>query len=110
MANLYFNKEKASFDEAKQNIIPLVIEATNGAGTAVSVSQSLPTDGAFFIRKASNDCGTTLDVYAETDDPEVSPWSARLPSVFMGWRVIMYNCPTGYIGAFLDIKEVKDEL
>jgi hypothetical protein len=95
MANLYFNKEKASFDEAKQNIIPLVIEATNGA---------------FFIRKASNDCGTTLDVYAETDDTEVSPWSARLPSVFMGWRVIMYNCPTGYIGAFLDIKEVKDEL
>jgi hypothetical protein len=95
MANLYFNKEKASFDEAKQNIIPLVIEAT---------------DGAFFIRKASNDCGTTLDVYAETDDAEVSPWSARLPSVFMGWRVIMYNCPTGYIGAFLDIKEVKDEL
>ena len=95
MANLYFNKEKASFDEAKQNIIPLVIEAT---------------DGAFFIRKASNDCGTTLDVYAETDDTEVSPWSARLPSVFMGWRVIMYNCPTGYIGAFLDIKEVKDEL
>jgi hypothetical protein len=95
MANLYFNKEKASFDEAKQNIIPLVIEAT---------------DGAFFIREASNDCGTTLDVYAETDDTEVSPWSARLPSVFMGWRVIMYNCPTGYIGAFLDIKEVKDEL
>ena len=95
MANLYFNKEKASFDEAKQNIIPLVIEAT---------------DGSFFIRKASNDCGTTLDVYAETDDTEVSPWSARLPSVFMGWRVIMYNCPTGYIGAFLDIKEVKDEL
>ena len=95
MANLYFNKEKASFDEAKQNIIPLVIEAT---------------DGAFFIRKASNDCGTTLDVYAETDDTEVSPWSARLPSVFMGWRVIMYNCPTGYIGAFLDIKEAKDEL
>ena len=95
MANIYFNKEKAPFDEAKQNIIPLVIEAT---------------DGAFFIRKASNDCGTTLDVYAETDDTEVSPWSARLPSVFMGWRVIMYNCPTGYIGAFLDIKEVKDEV
>jgi hypothetical protein len=95
MANLYFNKKKASFDEAKQNIIPLVIEAT---------------DGAFFIRKASNDCGTTLDVYAETDDPDVSSWSARLPSVFMGWRVIMYNCPTGYIGAFLDIKEVKDDV
>ena len=95
MANLYFNKEKASFDEAKQNIIPLVIEAT---------------DGAFFIRKASNDCGTTMDVYAETDDPDVSSWSTRLPSVFMGWRVIMYNCPTGYIGAFLDTKEVKDEL
>ena len=94
MANLYFNKEKVSFDEAKQNIIPLVVECT---------------DGAFFIRKASNDCGTTLDVYAETDDTTVSPWTTRLPSVFMGWRVIMYVCPTGYIGAFLDIKEVKDE-
>ena len=95
MANIHWIKEtKSPFDEAKENIIPLIIEAT---------------EGAFFIKKASNDCGATMDVYAETDDTEVSPWATRLPPTFMGWRVIMYICPTGYIGAFLDIKEKKDE-
>ena len=95
MANLHWNTKKAPFDEAKEKIKALVIEAT---------------EGAFFVKKASNDCGTTLDVYAETEDTEVSPWATRLPSMFMGWRVIMYRCPVGYIGAFLDVKGVKDEL
>jgi hypothetical protein len=95
MANIHWNTKKAPLDEAKEKIKALVIEAT---------------DGAFYIRKASNDCGTTLDVYAETEDIEVSPWHTRLPTQFMGWRVIMYRCPVGYIGAFLDVKEVKDEL
>ena len=95
MANLHWNTKKAPFDEAKEEIKSLVIEAT---------------EGAFWIKKTSNDCGATIDVYAETDDTEVSPWATRLPALFMGWRVIMYRCPTGYIGAFLDITEVKDEL
>ena len=95
MDNLNWNKKKAPFDEAKEKIKALVIEAT---------------EGAFFIKKASNDCGTTMDVYAETEDTEVSPWSTRLPSSFMGWRVIMYRCPVGYIGAFLDVKEKKDDV
>tara|TARA_R110000851_G_scaffold217047_1_gene369935 strand:- start:323 stop:610 length:288 start_codon:yes stop_codon:yes gene_type:complete len=95
MANIHFNIKKAPFDEAKEKIKALVIEAT---------------EGAFWIKKTSNDCGATIDVYAETDDTEVSPWATRLPALFMGWRVIMYICPTGYIGAFLDITEVKDEL
>ena len=95
MANLHWNTKKAPFDEAKEKIKALVIEAT---------------EGAFFVKKTSNDCGVTMDVYAETHDTEVSPWATRLPTQFMGWRVIMYTCPVGYIGAFLDIKEVKDEL
>ena len=95
MANIHFNKEKAPFDEAKEKIKALVIEAT---------------EGAFWIKKASNDCGTTMDVYAETDDTEVSPWATRLPATFMGWRVIMYRCPTGYIGAFFDVKEKEDDV
>ena len=95
MANLHWNTKKAPFDEAKEKIKPLVIECT---------------DSAFYIRKASNDCGTTLDVYAETEDTEVSPWATRLPTQFMGWRVIMYRCPVGYIGAFLDVKEKKDDV
>ena len=95
MANIHWNKEKVSFEEAKATITPLVVACT---------------DSAFFIRKASNDCGTTLDVYAETEDTEVSPWTTRLPMQFMGCRVVMYTCPMGYIGAFLDVKEVKDEL
>ena len=95
MANIYWNTEKAPFDEAEEKIKPLVIECT---------------DNAFFIKKHSGDCGVTMNVYAETEDPEVSPWSTRLPAQFMGWRVIMYRCPVGYIGVFLDVKEKKDEL
>ena len=91
----YWNAKKAPFDEAKEKIKALVIEAT---------------EGAFFVKKASNDCGTTMDVYAETDDTEVSPWSTRLPTTFMGWRVIIYVCPTGYISAFLDVKEKDDDV
>ena len=90
----YWNSKKAPFDEAKEKITPLVVEAT---------------ESRFWIKKASNDCGTTMDVYAETDDTEVSPWSTRLPPKYLGWRVIMFNCPTGYIGAFLDVKEKEDE-
>ena len=95
MANLHWNKEKAPFDEAKEKIKALVIECT---------------DSAFFIKKSSNDCGTTMDVYAETDDPEVSPWTTRLPMMFMGWRVIMYRCPPRFIGTFLDVKEKGNDV
>jgi hypothetical protein len=95
MANLHWNKEKAPFDEAKATITPLVVACT---------------EGAFHIKKTSNDCGVTMDVYAETEDTEVSPWHTRLPMQFMGWRVIMYRCPVGYVDAFLNVKEVKDEL
>ena len=87
----YWNTKKAPFDEAKEKIKALVIEAT---------------DSRFWIKNG----GGTLDVYAETDDTEVSPWSTRLPPKFLGWRIIRFICPTGYIGAFLDVKEVKDEV
>ena len=86
----YWNTKKAPFDEAKEKITPLVVEAT---------------DSRLWIKNG----GGTLDVYAETDDTEVSPWSTRLPPKFLGWRVIMLSCPTGYIGAFLDVQEKEDE-
>ena len=94
MANIHWNKEKAPFDEAKEQIKSLVIECT---------------DSAFFIKKHSGDCGTTMNVYAETADPKVSSWHTRLPAQFMGWRVLMYNCPTGYIKAFLDVKKEDND-
>ena len=86
----YWNTEKAPFDEAKEKITPMEVGAT---------------DSRFWIK---ND-GGTLDVYAETDDTKVSPWATTLPPVFMGWRVIRFICPTGYIGAFLDVQEREDE-
>jgi len=87
----HWDTDKAPFDEAKEKITPLVVEAT---------------DSRFWIKNG----GGTLDVYAETDDPEVSSWATRLPPVFLGWRVIMFNCPTGYIGAFFDVKEKEDDV
>ena len=62
------------------------------------------------VDKVACDTFGFIAVIALCDDTEVSPWSTRLPQMFMGWRVIMYICPTGYIGAFLDVKEVKDEV
>ena len=85
----YWNTKKAPFNEVKEKITPLVVEAT---------------DSRFWIKNG----GGTLDVYAETDDPEVSSWATRLPPVFLGWRVIMFNCPTGHIDVFLDVKEKDD--
>ena len=85
----YWNSKKAPFDEAKKKITPLVVGAT---------------DSRFWIKNG----GGTLDVYAETDDTKVSPWATRLPRTFLGWVVIMFNCPTGYIGAFLDVQERED--
>jgi len=87
----YWNSKKAPFDEAKEKITPLVVEAT---------------DSRFWIKNG----GGTLDVYAETDDPEVSSWATLLPPVFLGWRVIRFICPTGYIEAFLDVKEKDDDV
>jgi hypothetical protein len=86
----YWNTDKAPFDEAKEKITPLVVGAT---------------DSRFWIQTR----GGTLDVYAETDDTKVSPWATRLPRTFLGWVVIRFNCPTGYIGAFLDVQEREDE-
>ena len=86
----YWNSKKAPFDEAKKKITPLVVGAT---------------DSRFWIKNG----GGTLDVYAETDDTKVSPWATTLPPKFLGWRVIRFNCPRGYIGAFLDVQEREDE-
>ena len=86
----YWNTEKAPFDEAKEKITPLVVGAT---------------DSRFWIKNS----GGTLDVYAETDDTKVSPWATPLPRTFMGWVVIRFKCPQGYIGAFLDVQEREAE-
>lgn len=55
----------------------------------------------------SGDNGVTIDVYAETEDSNVSPWKKTLPSKFMGWNVIAFRCPKGYIKPFFQTKPVE---
>lgn len=87
MANIYWNKPKKPYGEVEAELTRLAVDAT---------------DGAFYIVKD----GGTIGVYAEGDDPSnKSCWNHRLPPQLGGWRVIMYNCPTGYIEVFLKDKE-----
>ena len=78
-------EKKESFEEVRSQLVPLAVAST---------------DGAFYIAKD----GSTIDVYAECDNPEGSCWHGRLPAKLGGWRIIMYNCPTGYIDCFIKPK------
>lgn len=86
MANIYWNTEKKPFEDVRKELTKLAVEAT---------------DGAFYVDKVDGN----IQVYAECDNPnENSCWTGRLPPKFMGWRVLMFNCPTGYIDVFLKPK------
>ena len=77
-------KWQASFDDVKTKLTALAVDAT---------------DGAFFVKDAG---GSEVHVYAEGENPNTtSCWNSRLPPKMLGWRVIMFNCPTGYIDVFL---------
>lgn len=89
MANIYWNKPKDPYVDIEAQLKQLAVDAT---------------DGAFHIMKD----GGTINVYAECDDPNnKSCWNNRLPAQLGGWRVVMFNCPTGYIDVFLKEKEKK---
>jgi len=90
MANTHWTlKNRAPFEEVKAEIIKLAVEAT---------------DNTFYVRKD----GSTIDVYAECEDPNnKSCWNHHLPMRMSGWRIIMYNCPPGYIGTFIKPKDKK---
>ena len=87
MANIYWNKPKDPYTEVEAKLKKLAVDAT---------------DGAFHILRD----GSEIGVYAEGEDPNnKSCWKQRLPPQLGGWRIIMYNCPVGYIDVFLREKE-----
>ena len=55
----------------------------------------------------SADNGVSIDVYAEVEDPNTSPWKKALPNSFMGWSVISFRCPKGYIKPFFETARVE---
>ena len=56
------------------------------------------TDNAFYVRKESDDGGTTLSIYVEMND-DLSRGYESKPISFdelKGWRVVWVNCPPRY--------------
>ena len=89
---IYYSDEKVSYDDAVEELMPLILDAT---------------DETFFVKKGGDNSGASIDVYAETIDTSISPWVQKLPAKFLGWRVIMLQCPRGFIDAILRVTPKK---
>jgi len=69
-------------------------------------------DGRFCVKFDSDDGGTVLNVYLETEEPS-QPLGGLLQDAFKhskwhGWRYVVTKVPLGYIDAILEAPEPKD--
>ena len=85
MAHIYWTGAKAPEEEVKKALM-----------------EELPdhTDGAFYVKKDSDDTSTHMSVYIEKGNPHENmdfPWKKHLPPKFMGWRLIRIFCPIGTV-------------
>lgn len=87
MANLFFNKGKASKKEAQAELEKLL-------------ARDCP-DLAYAIRFTSDDGGQVLEIAIEVDNPNenLGPDHPILPArtIWMGWRSVILKVPIGYI-------------
>ena len=72
MAHIYWTGAKAPEEEVKKALM-----------------EELPdhTDGAFYVKKDSDDTSTHMSVYIEKENPHENmdfPWKKHLPPKFMG--------------------------
>ena len=100
MANIFFNGEKLSKQEA---INTLTVEISNYF------------DGRYEVRANSDDGGSVLEVFVEVpivntpilDQHPDFPLFEVIPK-WAGWRCQIVKCPVGYIDAILLAPEVDD--
>ena len=100
MANIFFNGEKMSKQEA---ISTLNLEISNYYG------------GRYEVKTGSDDGGSVLEVFVEVPTPSM-PILQQCPDFPLfevvpkwgGWRCQVVKCPLGYIDAIILAPEVDD--
>ena len=95
MANIWGKSDKVSKKEVRQ---------------ALMLEMTYNTDNRFTVGFASDDGGHHAVCYAERDpNSEDSPFKDKIPSKFMGWRVLFLHVPDGYIDVFFESDGTKRE-
>ena len=93
MANLFWNDEKASKDEARKALMKYVAEIW---------------EDTFTVNFHSDDGGHMIQAVLEFDDTEELMDTAlrnKFPAKFMGWRMVVLKVPRGHIGVFYNDKK-----
>ena len=91
MANLYWVGDKAPQNETREALMGELVGCT---------------DDAFDVKFGGDGAGAHVVVYVEAanDKRDHYPWKKRLPSKFMGWRVVIIFVPPTYIKELLNWK------
>ncbi len=85
MAHIYWTGAKAPEEEVKKALMAELPECT---------------DGAFYVKKDSDDTSTHMSVYVEKENPHENmdfPWKKHIPPKLMGGRINIIFCPIGSV-------------
>jgi len=88
MANLFWNDEKASQDEARQALMEYIADIWPGAFTVTFHSD----DGGFHIQAVLE--------FEDTTDIMSTELRNKFPAKWMGWRMMVLKVPVGHIKVF----------
>jgi len=92
MANLFWNDEKASKEEARKGLMKYVAEIW---------------EDRFTVNFHSDDGGHMIQAVLEFEDTNtIMPDELRnkFPAKFMGWRMVVLKVPRGHIDVFYSDK------
>ena len=93
MANLFFNGEKASKEEAHKALMEHIADIWQGA-----FAVTFPSDGG----------GVHIQAILEFEDTNVrmpDELRSKFPAKWMGWRMVVLKVPRGHIDVFYSDKQ-----
>ena len=93
MANLFWNDEKASKDEARKGLMKYIAEIW---------------EDTFTVSFHSDDGGHMIQAVLEFDDPDETmepELRAKFDAKWMGHRMVVLKVPTGHIDVFYKDKK-----
>tara|TARA_R100000008_G_C3427277_1_gene87849 strand:- start:111 stop:392 length:282 start_codon:yes stop_codon:yes gene_type:complete len=93
MANLFWNDEKASRDEARKGLMEYVAEIW---------------EDRFTVNFHSDDGGHMIQAVLEFDDTDEimdTELRSKFPAKWMGWRMVVLKVPRGHIEVFYGDKK-----
>ena len=92
MANLFWNDEKASKEEARKGLMEYIADIW---------------EDRFTVNFASDDGGYHIQAVLEFDDTTklmATELRNKFPAKFMGWRMVVLKVPRGHIDVFFTDK------